>query len=82
LRNYPNPFNNATAIIFSLQEPQNIKLEIYNISGEKIAVLLDEHKPAGYYSVRWEADNIPSGIYLCRLKTDFHDSMAKMLLLK
>ncbi len=66
-QNYPNPFNPSTNIKFDLPEESNITLKIYNVLGEKIAVLLNETLKAGSHLVQWNAGNLSSGIYIYQL---------------
>lgn len=66
-QNYPNPFNPVTTIPFALPEQSRVKLEIYNVLGERVALLADEIRPAGYYKIRWKPQNLASGIYFYRL---------------
>jgi len=81
-QNYPNPFNPTTTIGFSLPEASDVRIEVYNILGQRVGVLLDEFRDAGYHSVIWDAGNVPSGVYFYRIITrDFVDSR-KMRLLK
>jgi hypothetical protein len=82
LRNYPNPFNASTTIEFTLPEESEIELSVYNILGQKIAVLFDGHKPAGGHSVTWSARDLPSGVYFARLEGGRHSENIKMILLK
>ncbi len=63
----PNPFNASTRIDFNLPEAGHAKLEIYDLMGRKVEVLIDEYKDAGNYSVIWNAESYPSGIYFCKL---------------
>jgi hypothetical protein len=82
-QNYPNPFNPATNIAYQLPVFSQVELSIFNLLGEKVAVLVNKEQPAGYYRVQWDARDISSGVYICQLKTDkgFTDSK-KLLLLK
>jgi len=81
-QNYPNPFNPSTTIGFSIPEASDVKIEIYNVLGQRIGVLLDEFRDAGRHSVVWDAGNIPSGVYFYRIKTSDFENTRKMLLLK
>ena len=82
-QNYPNPFNPATTIEFDLPEyVSSAKLTIYNILGEKVAVLFNRSFQAGRYSYNWNAVDAPSGIYIYELRTEKFTSVRKMLLLK
>lgn len=73
LQNYPNPFNPSTQIDFELPSSMDVKLEVYNIIGQKIAVLVDAKLNAGVYSFEFNAESqtgqLSSGIYLYRLTT-------------
>ena len=87
IQNYPNPFNPSTIIAFHLPEDCDITVEIYNMLGAKITTLRSGFTAAGRYSVTWNGMNdakvqVPSGIYLYRLKTNKFDQVRKMILLK
>ena len=81
-QNYPNPFNPATSIIFSVANDGIVSLEIFNMLGEKVATLLNEYKPAGRYSVNFDASKLASGIYLYRINTNQFVKTMKMSLIK
>ena len=81
-QNYPNPFNPVTVIQYALPKDCCVKLEIYNILGQKVATLVDEQQRAGYKTVRWNAGSFASGIYFCRLKSGDYTKTRKMVLLK
>ncbi len=66
---YPNPFVNSTCLEYSLSHNSNVKLEIYDIRGKVISLLLDEIQPAGKYSVEISGSALPAGMYYCRLIT-------------
>lgn len=68
-QNYPNPFNPSTHIPFDLAQRGLVTLIVYNILGQKLATLVDGVLPAGTYTVAWQPEDLPSGIYLYRLKT-------------
>jgi len=82
IANYPNPFNPETTIEFRLPVRSKIELAVYNILGQKVAVLLDETRPAGNHRIKWDAVEFPSGLYFCRLKAHDYIQTQKMLLLK
>ena len=71
-QNYPNPFNASTRFLYYLPQSVDVKLEMYNILGERVAVLVDEQQSAGGYAVRWSADDVTSGLYFCKLIFIFH----------
>lgn len=80
--NYPNPFNPATVIRFSIPEAGNIKLGVYNILGEQIALLVDGFTDAGTFEVSWSAENVTSGVYFCRLEAGNQIISNRMVLLR
>ncbi len=67
-QNYPNPFNPVTQIKYALPRDCYVKLEVYNILGQKVACLVDEEQKAGYKVARWDANAFSSGIYFYRLE--------------
>jgi hypothetical protein len=81
-QNYPNPFNGSTTIDYALPKTGNIRLEVYNILGQRVAVLLEERKEAGLYSYTWDAAGWPSGVYFYNLKIGKNSGTKKMLFLK
>jgi hypothetical protein len=81
-QNYPNPFNPATLISFSLPEDTFVKLVVFNIIGEEIAVLADGRYSAGHHTFQFNAENLNAGLYLYRLETYKFTAVKKMILLK
>lgn len=82
-QNYPNPFNPSTNIEFSLPKQADLKLEIFNSLGRRIAVLIDENTPAGFHSTRFDASSYSSGMYFYRLVVDGSViATKKMILIK
>jgi len=81
-QNYPNPFNPETRIDYTLPEQQNVSLKVYNTLGALVQELLNEVKPAGSYSVTFDASNLPSGIYIYRIQTESSAVNKKMTFLK
>jgi hypothetical protein len=79
---YPNPFNARTLIKYELPEDSYVVLEIFNISGQKIASLLNEHKDAGYHEIVWDASDVPSGIYLYKLSAADYKCTKKLTLVR
>lgn len=87
LGNYPNPFNPETRINFYLDKGERVKVEVFNIGGQKITTLIDNMLEQGEYSVIWSprtagGSDLPSGVYLYRLQTGDYDKTRKMLYLK
>ncbi len=84
---FPNPFNPNTNIRYSLKEVGKVKIEIYNMKGQKIKTFTQEHNSPGYYQVSWDGRDengrsVASGIYLYRLTTANYTSAKKMVLAK
>ena len=81
-QNYPNPFNPSTMIQYDLPVSGKVELKVFDILGKEIAVLVNEVKPAGSYSVRFNASNLTSGVYFYRMKTGNNVMIKKMLFIK
>lgn len=81
-QNYPNPFNAITNISYSLSAQSNVKLTVYNMNGQQMAVLIDGQQNAGNCQIQFNANNLPSGIYLVHLETYRDVKMIKMTLQK
>jgi hypothetical protein len=81
-QNYPNPFNPTTTIKFALPASARVKVSIFNILGQRVAVLLDEMRPAGYHQIVFDASTISSGMYLYVVETKSNREIRKMLLIK
>ena len=81
-QNYPNPFNPVTTIAFQLPEAQQVKLSIYNILGQEVARLVDSPIGAGYHSIRWNATEFASGIYIYRIEAGEFTEIKRLTLLK
>ena len=80
-QNYPNPFNPLTKIVFELPASSHTTLEIYDLSGRRVAILLNGTLlPAGKQEVVFDATTLPSGTYFYRLKTGTFSETKKMLL--
>ena len=81
-QNYPNPFNPTTTIKYSLPTEAFVRLSVYNMLGQEVAVLVNEQQSVGYRSVSFRADNLPSGIYTYRLTAGTFTQVKKMILVK
>ena len=81
-QNYPNPFNPSTAIEYELPTPQHVRLEVFDATGRSVGVLVDGIRPAGTHTVRFDADNLPSGLYVYRLQANGETRTRKMTLLR
>ena len=81
-QNYPNPFNPTTQIQYSIPSEAFVTLKVYDLLGNIIATLIREEHSAGNYSVTFNADNVPSGVYFYQLEAGDFLTTKKMLLLK
>lgn len=81
-QNYPNPFNPSTNIRFSIPKSSFVKLAVFNLIGEEVAVLINGNLDSGYHDVTFNASALPSGVYFCRLQNEGSQSIIKMLLLE
>lgn len=81
-QNYPNPFNPSTIISWQSPVGSHQILKVYDMLGNEIATLVDEYKPAGIYEVEFDASNLASGLYLCRMQSGGFTETKKMLFLK
>jgi hypothetical protein len=81
-QNYPNPFNPSTTISFSLPKNAFVSLKVYNTLGEEVASLVNGEIAAGRHEVRWDAENMPSGVYFYQLRAGEFQQWQKMVLMK
>ncbi|MEX0994319.1 MAG: T9SS type A sorting domain-containing protein, partial [Balneolaceae bacterium] len=81
-QNFPNPFNPATNIKFYLPEQRHVNVGVYNIVGQRVALLLDEPLQQGEHILTWDATDIPSGIYIVQLELGSRVLTRKMTLIK
>lgn len=81
-QNYPNPFNPSTKIVYTVSEATNINLTVFNILGQKVAQLVNDFKNVGTYEVTFDAENLPSGLYLYTFEDGNTRITKKMTLLK
>lgn len=80
--NYPNPFNPTTHISFNLPSAEYVTLEVYDVNGKKVNTLVSEYKEAGNYTVEFNGQSLPSGLYFCKIKAGKFSSIKRMLLVK
>ena len=81
-QNYPNPFNPETVIEYSLAQAGQVKLEVFNVLGQKVSTLVEGSKPAGNHQVEFDASIYPSGIFFYRLTQGENSQTKKMVLVK
>ncbi len=81
-QNFPNPFNPTTTINYSVSKAGIIVINVYDLLGEKVKTLVNENKPAGNYSVKFNGALLPSGVYIYRLQADGFVKSKKLILVK
>jgi hypothetical protein len=81
-QNYPNPFNPTTTINYSVAKAGFVKIKVYDVLGREAATLINENKPAGNYTVQFNASKLVSGVYFYRIETDNFVQTKKMILMK
>ncbi|RMH55973.1 MAG: T9SS C-terminal target domain-containing protein [Bacteroidetes bacterium] len=80
--NYPNPFNLETTIRYALPEASDVRLTVYNLLGQRVAVLVQEKQAPGHHAVIFDANGLANGLYLYRLEAGHFSAMRQMLLVK
>ncbi|RPI75715.1 MAG: T9SS C-terminal target domain-containing protein, partial [Ignavibacteriales bacterium] len=81
-QNYPNPFNPKTQISFNLPEAGLVKLEVYNLLGQKVIELINQEIESGYHSIDFNANELSSSIYVYTISANNFVSSKKMILMK
>ena len=81
-QNYPNPFNPSTTIRYALPNRSKVTLTVFNLLGEEVAHLVEGEKEAGFHEVQFDADNLESGVYLCRLQAGGFTQTRKLMILR
>lgn len=81
-QNYPNPFNPSTNIAYSISEPGNVILEVYDLLGQKVATLVNKVHSVGDYNVDFDASDLTSGIYIYRITQSGQSLTRRMTLIK
>ncbi|MBN1633914.1 MAG: T9SS type A sorting domain-containing protein [Ignavibacteria bacterium] len=81
-QNYPNPFNSTTNIKFRNSNPVKIKLKIFDVTGKEVTVLVNDNFQAGNHEVKFDAKNLPGGIYFYRMEAGKFTSTKKIIILK
>jgi hypothetical protein len=81
-QNYPNPFNPSTTISFSIPNPGNVEILVYNLLGQKVATLLNERMEIGTHQITFDGASLSSGVYFYSIKSGDFFKTRKMILLK
>jgi hypothetical protein len=81
-QNFPNPFNPSTRIQYSTPSAGRVQLKVFNVLGEEVSTLVQEEQAAGIHTVRFDARDLPSGMYFYRLEAPGFQETRKMLLMK
>lgn len=81
-QNFPNPFNPVTTIEFGLPEDAFVTLDVYNVTGQRVATLISEQRDIGWHFVTFDGTNLASGVYIYRLRANDRQVIRKMLLVK
>jgi hypothetical protein len=81
-QNFPNPFNPTTTICYQVSRPGTVTLKVFDVLGREACSLVNERLGQGTYRVRWNAQHVPSGVYVFRLEADGHVVSKKMTLIK
>lgn len=86
-QNYPNPFNPVTNIRFDVPEESRVQLDIYNVTGQKVATLVNGNMQPGFHSIRWNGTNekgkqLASGMYFYRISSSKFTEVKKLILMK
>jgi hypothetical protein len=81
-QNYPNPFNPTTTIWYEVPVATQVRIAVYDILGNEVALLLEGLRPPGRYSVEWDAGKFPSGVYFYRLQAEGFTEVKKLVLVR
>ncbi len=81
-QNYPNPFNPSTSISYSIPMRTFVTMRVFDLLGREVVTLVSGVRSPGQYEARWDAESMPSGVYLCRLETDRSTQVRRMLLVR
>ena len=81
VQSYPNPFNQCTTILYKVPEDAYVTIIVYNIQGQIVSNLFKNlFHETGFHAVEWDAGNLPSGEYICRIEANNYSIMKKMIL--
>ena len=82
LPNYPNPFNPATSIRYEVSKDAFVTIKVFDVIGNEVRVLVNDERSPGRYEIKFSADALPSGIYICKMQAGDFLQTQKMILLK
>ena len=85
--NYPNPFNPITNIKYEIPKKTKVKIKVFDISGQRVKILVNEEKTTGYWSTYWDGTNnlgqkVSSGMYIYTIETKEFKKSRKMIFMK
>ena len=81
-QNYPNPFNPTTNIEYQIPNREFVTLKVYDVLGNEVATLVNEEKPGGSYTIKFDGSKLSSGVYFYRLQAGEYSSTKKLILMK
>ena len=81
-QNYPNPFNPSTVIRYAVPEASNVRIDVFNVLGQRVSTLVNREHQAGTFDVTFDAANLSSGMYFYRLESANAVLTQKMMLIK
>jgi len=81
-QNYPNPFNPSTMVEYSIPAESKVILDIFNVQGELVEILVDNYQSEGVYKINWNPTNLTSGLYILRMRAGNFFSSRKLVLMK
>lgn len=82
LQNYPNPFNPSTVIQFGLPQAAEVRLEVFNMLGQRVALLENGRRTAGWHTIQFDGSGLSSGMFIYRIQTESWTQTRKMLMIK
>ena len=82
MKSSPNPFSQNTIIEYQLSKEANVRLSIIDLSGQEITTLINENKPAGIYKIKFGANKLPAGTYICRIQAGEYIETKKLIILR
>ena len=81
-QNFPNPFNPSTTITYQIPNDGQVTIKVFDVLGREVKTLVDEFKPANWYSVVFDASHLSSGMYFYSIHAGDYNAVKKMMLIK